>query len=72
MKGIKGRISRVLITVLATTFAMQLAAQDIVIDSGTDETVISRLPNAPEQWIPSCFDSADGTLGPCRRVPADF
>lgn len=47
------------------------AAQDIVIDSGTDETVISRLPAAPPQEEPMCSDSADGTLGPCAGETAD-
>ena len=50
--------------------SLPLSAQDIVIDSGTDETVISRLPAAPAQEDAVCSDSADGTLGPCASIGA--
>ncbi|HKJ18827.1 MAG TPA: hypothetical protein VJ984_15840 [Xanthomonadales bacterium] len=42
-----------------------VSAQDIVIDSGTDDTVIPRLTAAPAQEQLVCSDPADGTLGPC-------
>ncbi len=54
---------------MASPFA---AAQDIVIDSGTAETVISRLPAAPAQEEPVCSDSADGTLGSCANLGAQL
>lgn len=40
-------------------------AQDIVIDSGSDETVITRLTAAGVQEQPVCSDTTDGTLGTC-------
>ena len=46
-----------------TSFPM--LAQDIVIDSGSNETVISRLTAAPAQQQLVCSNAADGTLGPC-------
>lgn len=47
-------------------------AQDIVIDSGTDETVISRLPNAGLEENFVCSDATDGTLGKCQNEILGF
>ncbi|MEM1082197.1 MAG: hypothetical protein AAGH65_11505, partial [Pseudomonadota bacterium] len=53
--------------VTATFFlSSPILAQDLVIDSGAEETVISRLPAAPVQEAPVCSDTTDGTLGPCN------
>jgi hypothetical protein len=59
---------RVLIAGWLTTAAIPILAQDIVIDSGSDETVISRLPNAGVEEEPVCSDTATGRLGNCAPV----
>lgn len=48
---------------------MPVLAQDIVIDSGSDETVISRIPSAEVEDFPVCFDSVTGQLGVCPLEP---
>lgn len=61
-------ISNTVLVLMAATWSLTVApvsAQDIVIDSGSDETVISKLPNAGVQEEPVCSDTTTGTLGPC-------
>jgi hypothetical protein len=57
-----------LVGVMATP-SFSVMADDIVIDSGSDETVISRLPDAGEQEDFVCSDSTTGQLGDCGDVP---
>lgn len=72
MKRNKSQLTQIAMFIVLT-FALSPAwAQDIVIDSGTDETVISRIPNADLQETFVCADSTDGTLGQCQNAILGF
>ncbi len=72
MKGVYSYFALAIITTLLMALPSSAFAQDIVIDSGTDETVISRLPNAGFEEEPVCSDSVDGTLGKCSGALLGF
>jgi hypothetical protein len=58
-----------LLLITMATASFSVLADNIVIDSGTDETVVSRLPAAgiEEEFV--CSDTATGQLGNCEEPP---
>ncbi len=60
----KRAIRHIAFTVFLSTIAtasFSVYADNIVIDSGTDETVVSRLPDAGQEDEFVCFDTATST-----------
>ena len=55
-------------TTMATA-SISVFADDIVIASGNDDTIISRLPDAGGEDAFLCYDSSTGQLGNCLGHP---
>ena len=69
MKCTTVHIAIALFFTITITSSFSILADPIVIDSGSDETVISRLPNAGVEEEFVCSDTSTGTLGKCQDAP---